>query len=542
MIVGEAPTGRDVEKRTPFSGSSGKELSEMLFEAGIDETDCFFTYVCRVQPPYGMIDNFFPKKTEAKKVGAVWFRGRYCTHEIIDGLTILEEEIKEVKPDIIIGLGNTPLWGLTGNLGIMKWRGSQMRGELDDISFNFIPTYSPIQVMRQYSWRWIAVHDLKRVRSFLERPETWERPLYKFVLRPSYKDAVDYLDVLLHRAEQGTVNIAVDIETRLKQIACVGIADSIRTAICIPILCVEDPSGYWSEDEELELYIKLRDVLTHKNVRVAGQNYLYDQQYFARRMGFKSNYDEDTMAKHQVCFPGTKKSLDFISSLYCAWYQYWKGEGKEWNPREHNEEQLWNYNCLDACNTLECSLELDKIIKAFRKEEQYRIQMMDAHHAFRLMLRGIRVDFKAKTQMGLELVEAIAQRNDFIHYVLGIPLNCNSPKQVQMLLYDVMKLPPQKKRRKTKEGMRYTPTGDADAIDKLMPLADIIYRPVLKCISEVRSLNTYKSTFAEARVDADGRLRCSINVAGPETFRWSTSEDAFGYGMNLQNIPRNRED
>jgi DNA polymerase-1 len=37
-------------------------------------------------------------------------------------------------------------------------------------------------------------------------------------------------------------------------------------------------------------------------------------------------------------------------------------------------------------------------------------------------------------------------------------------------------------------------------------------------------------------------MRCSYNVAGPETFRFSSSENAFGTGMNLQNIPIGNED
>ncbi|HWI68255.1 MAG TPA: DNA polymerase, partial [Nitrospiraceae bacterium] len=37
--------------------------------------------------------------------------------------------------------------------------------------------------------------------------------------------------------------------------------------------------------------------------------------------------------------------------------------------------------------------------------------------------------------------------------------------------------------------------------------------------------------------DVDGRLRCSFNVAGTETFRLSSSKNAFNSGLNLQNIP-----
>jgi DNA polymerase-1 len=42
--------------------------------------------------------------------------------------------------------------------------------------------------------------------------------------------------------------------------------------------------------------------------------------------------------------------------------------------------------------------------------------------------------------------------------------------------------------------------------------------------------------------DIDGRLRCSYNVAGTKTFRFASSQNAFGSGGNLQNIPNGDED
>jgi hypothetical protein len=69
-----------------------------------------------------------------------------------------------------------------------------------------------------------------------------------------------------------------------------------------------------------------------------------------------------------------------------------------------------------------------------------------------------------------------------------------------------------------------------------------LYRPLLTLIVTYRSLQVYLNTFALAPVDPDGRFRCTINVAGPNTFRWSTSEDAFGFGTNMQNLPKGDED
>jgi DNA polymerase-1 len=49
------------------------------------------------------------------------------------------------------------------------------------------------------------------------------------------------------------------------------------------------------------------------------------------------------------------------------------------------------------------------------------------------------------------------------------------------------------------------------------------------------------STFINARLDLDGRLRCSFNPCGTYTFRYSSSKNAFWNGTNLQNIPKGVE-
>ena len=57
----------------------------------------------------------------------------------------------------------------------------------------------------------------------------------------------------------------------------------------------------------------------------------------------------------------------------------------------------------------------------------------------------------------------------------------------------------------------------------------------------MRSLGVFLSTFVNAPLDVDGRMRCSFNIAGTETYRFSSSKNAFGSGMNMQNIPKGGE-
>jgi DNA polymerase-1 len=118
--------------------------------------------------------------------------------------------------------------------------------------------------------------------------------------------------------------------------------------------------------------------------------------------------------------------------------------------------------------------------------------------------------------------------------VLGQPLNIKSPLQMKDLFYRVLA---QKEvlSRKTR-----SPTCDDAALERISSREPLLL-PLCNVIRELRSLGVFRSTFLEAPVDYDERMRCSFNIAGTETYRFSSSENAFGSGMNLQNIPSGDE-
>jgi uracil-DNA glycosylase len=563
LIVGEAPGENEVREGRPFVGASGKELGRMLQEAGYDirwnekrteweSPEIRITNVCHVRPPQNKFDAFFdlPKKEAKTRADIHHECGVFYTNEVAVGLNLLRMEI-ESMPNLrqIIGVGNAPLWALTGNLGITKWRGSQLFASRLSRPIPFIPTYHPANILRQWENRWIAVMDLKRAR--LWDVANYAVPKYNFYVRPSFRGVMVRLDSFLDKLKRGQrIKLAIDIETRLGYIACIGLADSSRDAMCIPIITVG--GSYWSPDEEAEIVWKLYSLLTHRNVRGIGQNFLYDQQYIAKHWGFSVHITDDTMLKQHVCLPGISKGLDFLSSQYCEFHQYWKDESKDWDPRI-GEEQLWIYNCKDAVVTFEANDRLTEAVQTFSKESQLRDQMEDYETAFEMMLRGINTDLERKKRVAEELETAMLELFEFCNEALGVKfqqpahieevkkLRCFNPassKQVQSLAYDVLKLPPQWVR--TDEGRRLT--ANKEAIDAWCETADPLYRPLLRAVKDYRSLQVFRSTFALADLDNDGRWRCSISVAGANTFRWTTSEDAFGFGTNMQNIPKGDED
>ena len=327
MIVGEAPGEEEERRRTPFCGASGMELNRMLQEAGIMRNLCFVTNVCRIRPPANDISSFIPMKKKDITTAHIQIRDKHVLPVIKQGIDLLEQEINLVRPKVIIAVGNTSMWALTGQWGIKNWRGSMLREDLSAHHTKVIPTYHPAAVLREWSLRAVSVTDFRRAAKFMHGAE-YPEINWNFVIRPLFEQAVDILQSLLNRLLAGeTLRLSVDIETRNYHIACIGISWSLKEAICIPF--AEKGKGhYWSEEEETVIIYLLYKLLTHPNAQVVGQNFLYDAQYIYRHWHFIPNLVQDTMISQHALFSDLPKSLAFQASMYCSYYRFWKDEGK----------------------------------------------------------------------------------------------------------------------------------------------------------------------------------------------------------------------
>lgn len=138
-----------------------------------------------------------------------------------------------------------------------------------------------------------------------------------------------YLDILYGLLEIQEVKVSCDIETKFKSIIdCIGLSYEVYEAICIPLASKKNPT-LWSLEDEIDISIALGKVLNHKNCKIVGQNFSYDSQYFYKLYGWDLKVSEDTMIMHHTMFNYLPKSLDFLASLYCERYSYWK------NMQEH---------------------------------------------------------------------------------------------------------------------------------------------------------------------------------------------------------------
>lgn len=319
-IVGEAWGESEEAARAPFVGTSGWALNQMLDEAGIHRADCFLTNVFNLRPPGGNdVGNLCTSKADGVAgLGPVTL-GKYLNPKYLPELDRLRQEITELKPNIIIALGNTAAWAILGSSGISRIRGTVTSGGRIGYEGNkVLPTFHPAAVLRDWSLRPVTVLDLAKAKRESAFPDI-RRPERTIYLEPTLEDLEWYLETQLRNASV----ISFDIETSGDQITCIGFAPSPTSALVVPFRDNrrDNSSGhmgsYWPTHEaEVVAWGFVRRVLRLPQRKVA-QNGLYDINFLWTRYGITvTNYEDDTMLLHHALQPESLKGLGFLGSVY----------------------------------------------------------------------------------------------------------------------------------------------------------------------------------------------------------------------------------
>jgi DNA polymerase len=154
-LVGEAPGADEIRLGRPFVGRAGQCLDRALAAAGIVREQCLIANAFRYRPPDNKIGHFFASRrralTEAAPLAEALGKlgSEYCRDCYAGEIDALAEALKRWKPGVVIALGRTPLWALTGLNGVTALRGQILQGRLSTAPV--IATFHPSFVMRQNS-------------------------------------------------------------------------------------------------------------------------------------------------------------------------------------------------------------------------------------------------------------------------------------------------------------------------------------------------------------------------------------------------------
>jgi len=328
--------------------------------------------------------------------------------------------------------------------------------------------------------------------------------------------------------------VSVDSETTSlspMQAKLVGISFCIEShqAAYLPLM-----HNYTGVPQQLSLDValsRLKPWLESATKPKLGQNLKYDKHVFANHGIQLNGIAHDTLLQSYVLESHRPHNMDNMAMrhLDIKTISYDDVTGKGVNRIGFDEVAIdvaTQYAAEDADITLRLHQALYPAIQSDdRLDYIYRmIEMPILDVLFEIERNGVLLDYKLLQKQSHELGEKLHVLEQQAYTIAGQPFNLNSPKQIQEILFNQLKLPIIKK----------TPTGVPSTDEDVLQQLALDY-PLPKLLLDYRSLAKLKSTYTDKlplMMDRNtGRVHTNYAQAVAVTGRLASSDP------NLQNIP-----
>lgn len=327
---------------------------------------------------------------------------------------------------------------------------------------------------------------------------------------------------------------AIDTETtslNYMQAEIVGLSFAIKSGEAFYIPMAHHYEGAPKQLDRNDVLNTLKPLLENESIKKIGQHIKYDKEVLA-------NYDIDlkgiafdTMLESYVIDANSRHDLSSLAFKYLnlatTTYEDIAGRGaKQISFSQVAIDVATDYSAKDADVTLQLhekfwpQIEKDKNLK----NVLCNIEMPLLSVLAKIERYGVLVDVKFLKKISAEFDKRMEELEAEAFNLAGEAFNLNSPKQLQEVLYDKLKLPVLKK----------TVTKQASTAEPILQELALDY-PLPKLILEYRSLSKLKSTYADRLPEQiepkTNRVHTSYHQAVTSTGRLSSSDP------NLQNIP-----
>lgn len=442
------------------------------------------------------------------------------SHERAAGSAKLQSRLRDLKPNVIIAVGENALRTVTAKVGIHKHHMSILHGIYN---LKVVPVLHPKYVLSKYKESVFLRAGIQRAVEE-SKDRAFSLPRREFILDPSLPEALAYLDDF-----RKSDWLSVDIETAGGQITCVGIGDSPLKAVSIDTRT----KSYTPADFHL-LWTWIEKCLCGPSKKVF-QNGVYDISYFSRYGISVKNYAFDTIFAQQFLYPELRKGLDTIARMFSR-EPYWKDDAKDWGARQ-DFHQLMSYNCKDVCVTLECAFAQISQLRTRNLEEPFnRLMMSMAWPSIEMSHRGLKVDETERTKLKQTTDASISEERQSlrraIQPIIGVDAAANFNEQSSKQKIELIRAAGIRVPKKRGSGRETTDVGALKQLAIKHP-EQTFFAQLLK-LSE---LNKEISSYLTYSFDRDGQVRYSFSPAGPVTGRWRCGLDPWGSGFNAQTIP-----
>ena len=495
MLIGEAPGKHEEEQGLPFVGPSGLILGKVCEGIGHPNwrTECYITNIVKQK----LIDNDWDKMEES---------GVFFAKEI----EFLLEEIRVMNPNMLLVLGANAYDALKLPGKLDDYRGSILQA----YGRKVIATYHPARFLYSrdgaggFSWKPFekAVFQADIQRAFTEsefrEPNLPKRNLYVC------ENSNQFIQ-FLNRNEGRMQKCARDIESINFIPFCESFAFNKNEAVSVPLF--DGPLGKSrSSNDKSRLWLLINKIDQDKRIKFIGQNFKYDEPK-RRKLGLwiHSLYS-DTMLKGHVVCPEFPKNLAFQTSIYTR-EPFYKHEYEAFKHGKSDIQKFMLYNAKDSAVTFEVDEVLEADLIELGMLEFYYEFVMQLHYLYMEMEEtGLAINSEFRNELIQEWAKKQAKLEIELFHITGMHLNTGSWKQVQLALFEKLKLPWRKS------------TGE-DSLVAL--LGNHAKKPEQKRAIELilldRKVKRLLSTTLASPTDYDGRMRSSIFIAATETRRTS---------------------
>ncbi len=280
----------------------------------------------------------------------------------------------------------------------------------------------------------------------------------------------------------------------------------------------------------------LKPILEDTSKRKIGQHGKYDLHVLRRHGVDVRGYADDTMLESFVLNSSQRHDMDSLAKRLLGYdtikYESVAGKGAKQIPFSAVAiDDATRYAAEDADVTLRLHrVQAPKLAAEPSLEGVYRdIEMPLVPVLERIEANGVKVDADELRRQTADLSRRMLAAQQKATSLAGRTFNLDSPKQLQALLFDELKLP----------AVLKTPTGQPSTNEEaLEAIADQHELP--RVILEYRGLAKLRSTYTEKLPEminpGTGRVHTSYHQAGAATGRLASSDP------NLQNIPIRTED
>jgi uracil-DNA glycosylase family 4 len=527
-VIGQNPGKTEINPHVlkPFQGYSGNLLKKWwsMLSPPLHREDIY-------------VDNLVPYMCDPEKLEEQELR--YWEDELHKRLARLTQ-VRVIVPTgnyacyPLVGKGNVKGASRKNKVGITLLRGSiyEYTNPYSTRTCKVIPTLHPSALFQRDNSAKMGV-----TKGILEKRvfKDWERiareSMFEGVRKPERKYFIDPLEsdvaAFTHSVEEAgdAIALAVDIETPSGALDCVGFSVDPSWSITVPTFT----------NRERDTFLPYIKRLCESSAQKVLQNGLFDTYWLANLGIGVENWLWDLMYMHVVVDPVNNHSLDFLSSVYLPYHQYWKDHAKSDDDAAfrwtESKEDLLTYNGMDCCVSREL---LSYVHEDLVKEGLLDYYLSNVQPLFKplldISLHGIRVNRGALVKLRTISESSAAAIREELKLLAGEDLISKSglsPIKLKKFFHITLGLPKQYKLTKKKDGKSRSVSLDATNLAKLAYRFKSAAKPAQLVVDYRARMKELESWLNEEKLDADGRVRAQYRPV-TEACRLASSAHPMG--------------